>query len=140
MEFCSNFILFPLKSQIEKRVLYLHVQICIKTFFNLSHLKSEKKIELNELSELEYWKTSSQMSSYAHWYPFFYLHAQTSIKTSIHFSDWKSEKKIELNELNEQEYSKAPSTMSNYTEKHVFSYLQAQTNINTLLYWSYTRS
>ena len=56
----------------------------------LSQLKLEKKTELNELSELEYWKTHSQMSSYG----FLYLHAQTSIKTFIHFSDLKSEKKL----------------------------------------------
>ena len=54
--------------------------------------KKEKR--LNEQSELEYWKTPSQMSSYAHWHAFLYLHAQTSIKTSIHFSDLKSEKKL----------------------------------------------
>ena len=52
-----------------------------------------KKSELNELSELEYSKTPSQMSSYAHWHAFLYLHAQTRIKTSIHSSDLKSEKK-----------------------------------------------
>ena len=34
--------------------LYLHAQTHIKTFIYLSHLKSEKKAELNELSELEY--------------------------------------------------------------------------------------
>ena len=56
---------------------------------HLSHLKLEKKTKLNKLSELEYWKTPSQMSSYAHWHAFLYLHAQTSIKTSIHFSDLK---------------------------------------------------
>ena len=91
-------------------------------------------IEPNKLIELEYRKTPSQMSSYAHLHAFLYLHAQTSIKTSIHFSDLKSEKRIELNELNELEYSKAPSPMSSYTQEHVFLYLHAQTNINTLLY------
>ena len=39
--------------------LYLHAQTHIKTFIYLSHLKSEKKAELNELSELEYSKTLS---------------------------------------------------------------------------------
>ena len=37
--------------------LYLHAHI--KTFNYLSHLKSEKKAELNELNELEYSKTPS---------------------------------------------------------------------------------
>ena len=32
--------------------------------------KIRKKTELNELSELEYWKTPSQISSYAHWLTF----------------------------------------------------------------------
>ena len=43
--------------------LYLHAQTCIKTFIYLSHLKSEKKTELNEL---EYLKTPSQMNSHTH--------------------------------------------------------------------------
>ena len=34
--------------------LYLHAQTCIKTFIHLSHFKSEKQTELNELDELEY--------------------------------------------------------------------------------------
>ena len=46
--------------------LYLHAHTCIKTFINLSHFNSVKKIELNELNELEYSKTPSQMSSSAH--------------------------------------------------------------------------
>ena len=70
--------------------------LCSEIYQNihLFHLKLEKKTKLNELSKLEYWKTPSQMSSYAHWHAFLYLHAQTSIKTSIHFSDLKSEKKL----------------------------------------------
>ena len=36
-------------------------------------IKNKKKTELNELSEPEYLKTSSQMSSYAHWHAFMYL-------------------------------------------------------------------
>ena len=61
--------------------LYLHAHTCIKTFINLSHLNSIKKTELNELNELEYSKTPSQMSSYAHKHVFLYLHAQTSMNT-----------------------------------------------------------
>ena len=38
----------------------------IKKFNQLSYSKSEKKVELSELIELHYWKTPSQMSSYAH--------------------------------------------------------------------------
>ena len=68
--------------------LYLHAQTFIshaQTFiypnWNL------KKTKLNELTELEYWETPSQMSSYAYWHASLYLQAKTSIKTSIYFSD-----------------------------------------------------
>ena len=79
-------------------LLYLHAQTCIKTFIYLSHLKSDKKTELNELSKLEYSKTPSQLSSYAHWHAFLYLHTKTCIKTFFHLSHLKSEKKTELHE------------------------------------------
>ena len=62
---------------------YLHAQTCIKTFIHLSHFKSEKQTELNELNELECSKTPSQMSRYAHYHVFLYLHAQTNINTLI---------------------------------------------------------
>ena len=62
--------------------LYLHAQTCIKTFIYLSYLEWEKKkTEHNELIELEYWKTLSQMSSYAHKHVFLFLHAQTNMNT-----------------------------------------------------------
>ena len=48
---------------------------------------------LNELSELEYWKTPSQMSSYAHLHAFLYLHAQICIKISFLFITFKIRKK-----------------------------------------------
>ena len=69
---------------------------------------------VNKLSELEYIKTPSQMSTYADWHAFLYLHALTSIKKSIHLSDLKLKKKTELNELIELEYSITPSQMSSY--------------------------
>ena len=113
---------------------YLHAHI--KISIHLSHLKSEKKAELNELSELEYSKTPSQMSSYAQWHAFLYLHAQTSIKTSNHLSDLKSEKK---DWAKWARIFKSPSQMSSFAHKHVFLYLHAQTNINALFYWFYTK-
>ena len=119
--------------------LYLHAHI--KTFICLSQLKSEKKTELNEHSELEYSKTPSQISSYAHWHAFLYFLTSTFIKMFIHSSHVKSEKKkTELNELSKLECSKTPSQMSSYAHKHVSLYLHAKTNINILLYWSYTKS
>ena len=48
------------------------------------HQGWENKIELNELIELEYSKTPSQMSSYAHKHVFLYLHAQTNIDTLLY--------------------------------------------------------
>ena len=68
---------------------------CSDTYQNLqsSHLKSEKKIELNEKNELEYRKTLSQMNSYAPKYVFLNLHAQTCIKTIIYLSYFKTKKK-----------------------------------------------
>ena len=39
----------------------------------------KKNIKLNELIETKYWKTPSQMSSFAHKHVFLYLHAQTNI-------------------------------------------------------------
>ena len=66
--------------------LYLHTKTCIKTFFHLSHLKSEKKTELNEQIEQEYWNTPSHMSSHAHRHVFLYLHAQTNINTFLFWS------------------------------------------------------
>ena len=64
----------------------------------------KRETELNELNELEYSKTPSQMSNSAHWHAFLYLHAKTCIKTFIHLSHFKSEKQTELNELDELEY------------------------------------
>ena len=116
---------------------------CLNQNTYISVLKSEKKSKLNErneLNELEYSKTPSQMSSSAHWHAFLYLHAQTCIKTFIHLSHFKSEKQTELNELNELKCSKTPSQMSSFAHEHVFLYLHAQTNINTLRYWSYWKS
>ena len=55
--------------------LYFHAQTCIKTFIHLSHFKSEKQTELNELNELKCSKTPLQTSSYAHKHVFLYLHA-----------------------------------------------------------------
>ena len=59
-------------------------QTCIKTIIYLLHLESEKKIRLNELNELEYTKTTSLISSYAHKHVFLYLLAQTNIKTLLY--------------------------------------------------------
>ena len=50
----------------------------------------KKKTELNELNELEYSKTPSQMTSYAHKHVFLYLHAQTNIDTLLYWSYIKS--------------------------------------------------
>ena len=83
----------------------------------LSHLKLEKKTALNELKELEYWKTPSQLSSYAHWHASLYLHAQTHIKIFIYLSHSKLEKKTEPNGL---EYSKTLTQMNTYAHKFVF--------------------
>ena len=64
--------------------LCLHPQICIKTSIQSLHLKSEKKSELNELIELEYSKTLSQISHDASKHVFLYLHAQTNFDTLIY--------------------------------------------------------
>ena len=77
------------------RILLLrHVSKHLIILFEIS-----KKIELNEL---EYWKTLTQMSSYAHKYVFLYLHAHICTKTFINLSHLNSIKKTELKELNEQ--------------------------------------
>ena len=54
--------------------------------------KIKKKTELNELNELEYSKTLSQMTSYAPSHAFLYLHAQTCMKTFMYLSHFKSVK------------------------------------------------
>ena len=43
-------------------LLYFHIETCIKILIHVSHLKSEKKTELDDL---ECSKTSAQMNSYA---------------------------------------------------------------------------
>ena len=82
----------------------LHAQTCFKTFisptFNrhsfhqhsFHQLKIKKKIEVNELSELDYSKAPSTMSSYTQEHVFLYLHAQTNINTLFYWSYTKSEK------------------------------------------------
>ena len=85
----------------------------------------KKKTELNKLNELEYLKTSSQMSSYDQWHAFLYLHAY--FKTFIY-------------ELIELEYWKTPSKMSSYAHKHVFLYLHAQTCIKTFIHLLHLKS
>ena len=80
----------------------LHAQTCFKTFisptFNrhsfhqhsFHQLKIKKKIEVNELSELDYSKAPSMMSSYTQEHVFLYLHAQTIINTLLYWSYTKS--------------------------------------------------
>ena len=61
-------------------ILYLHAQTCIKTFIHLSHFKSEKQTELNELNDLKCSKSPSHMSSNAHKHFFLYQHAQQNLE------------------------------------------------------------
>ena len=53
-------------------------------FFFYYILNQKKKTELNKLDKLEYSKTPSQMSSYAHKHVFLHLHAQTDIDTLLY--------------------------------------------------------
>ena len=64
--------------------LYLQAQTSIKTSIHFFDWKSEKKIKLNELHELEYSKAPSTMSSYTQEHVFLYLHAQTNINTLLY--------------------------------------------------------
>jgi len=55
----------------------IYIKISIHLF--LFEIKKKKKIEFNDLNEIECSKTPSQMSSYVHKHVFLYLHAQTNI-------------------------------------------------------------
>ena len=50
----------------------------------ISPIKNKKKIEVNELSELDYSKAPSTMSSYTQEHVFLHLHAQTIINTLLY--------------------------------------------------------
>ena len=92
------------------------------------HWKSEKnRTEPNELDELKYSKSLTQMTSYAHWHVLVF--ACSDMYQNIYL-----EKKTELNELSELEYWKTPSQMSSYVHWHAFLYLHAQTCIKTFIY------
>ena len=94
------------------------------------HWKSEKnRFEPNELNELKYSKSLTQMTSHAHWHVLVF--ACSDMYQNIHLSHIKLKKKTKLNELSELEYWKAPSQMSSYA---MFLYLHAQTCIKTFIY------
>ena len=60
--------------------------------------KIREKIELNELNELKYSNTPSQMSRFAHKHVFLYLHAQTNLNTLLYYptENHKKSEKIEV--------------------------------------------
>ena len=98
------------------------------------HWKSEKnRTEPNELDELKYSKSLTQMISYAHSHVFVFTCSDKH--KNIHLSHLKLKKKTELNELSELEYCKTPSQMSSYAHWHAFLYLHAQTSIKTSIYF-----
>ena len=70
--------------------LYLQAKISIKTSIHFSDKKTEKKIKLNELNELEYLKAPSTMSSFTQEHVSLYLQAQTNINTLFYWSYTKS--------------------------------------------------
>ena len=99
------------------------------------HWKSENnRFEPNELDELKYSKSLTQMTSYAHWYVL--LFACSDMYQNIYLSHLKLEKKTELNELSELKYWKTPSQMSSYAHWRAFLYLYAQTSIKTSIHFS----
>ena len=61
-----------------------------QNIYSFFRFKIRKKIELNELNELEYSKAPSTMSSYTQEHVFLYLHAQTNINTLLYWSYLKS--------------------------------------------------
>ena len=74
---------------------YLNIYQNIYSFFRI---KIRKKIELNELNELEYSKAPSTMSSYTQEHVFMYLHAQTNINILLYWS-YKKLQKFEKNSI-----------------------------------------
>ena len=61
-----------------------------QNIYSFFRFKIRKKIELNELHELDYSKAASTMSSYTQEHVFLYLHAQTNINTLLYWSYTKS--------------------------------------------------
>ena len=61
-----------------------------QNIYSFFRFKIRKKIELNELNELDYSKAPSTMSSYTQEHVFLYLHAQTIINTLLYWSYTKS--------------------------------------------------
>ena len=60
------------------------ISACLNMYQNIYELiafEIRNKRQLNELNKLEYSKTPSQMSIYAHKHVFLYLHAQTNMDT-----------------------------------------------------------
>ena len=55
-----------------------------QNIYSFFRFKIRKKIELNELNELDYSKAASKMSSYTQEHVFLYLHAQTNMNTLIY--------------------------------------------------------
>ena len=103
------------------------------------HWKSEKnRTEPNELDELKYSKSLTQMTSHAHWHVLVF--ACSDMYKNIHLSHLKLEKKTKLNELSELEYWKTPSQMSSYAHWLTFLYLHAQTSIKTSIHFSDLKS
>ena len=61
-----------------------------QNIYSFFRFKIRKKIELNELNELDYSKAASTMSSYTQEHVFLYLHARTIINTLLYWSCTKS--------------------------------------------------
>ena len=97
---------FSLCFQLQLLRFFLFVRSNQEQLYVLNALKIREKFDLAKWArwakilkithpddQLKYSKTSSQMSSYAHWHIFLYLHAHTSIQTFFHLSNLNSEKK-----------------------------------------------
>ena len=61
-----------------------------QNIYSFFRFNIRKKIELNELDELEYSKAPSTMGSYTQEHDFLYLHAQTNITPLLYWSYTKS--------------------------------------------------
>ena len=91
----------------------------------LAQMREKNRTGPNELDELKYSESLTQIISYVHWHAL--LHAQTSIKIFVCLI-WNIKR---INIL--LEYSKTPPRMSSYAHKNVFMYLHAQTSIHFLI-------